>query len=91
MGALLLILLKSLNFPRRALYSILPHILAYVTAFILLYYHKHWMVYYGYVALAFFAFDHLVRPFIIATTCPQHAVDAAVFYCLFLKIYTSYK
>ena len=93
MGALLLILLKSLNFPRRALNSILLllHILANVTAFILLYYHKHWMVYYGYAALAFFAFDHLVRPFIIATTCPQHAVDAAVFYCLFLKIYTSYK
>ena len=81
MGALLLMLLTSLNFFRRAFYSIflLLHILAYVTAFALLYFQKHWIVYYGYVTLAFFAFDHLVWPFIIATTCPQHAVDAAVF------------
>ena len=56
----------------------------------MLYYHKHCIVYYGYVALAFFAFDHLVRTFIIATTCPQHAVDAAVFYWVFFsKIYTN--
>jgi hypothetical protein len=87
MGAILLVLLTSLNFFRRAFYSIflLLHILAYVTAFVLLYFHVH----YGYVALSFFAFDHLVWTFIIVTTCPQHAVDAAVL--KFIQYHTNQK